>query len=95
MITPQEALEYRKLKAVEEYIDNELRKSNFEICLNQFKENLNTNDVDLLIEKYRDIGWEVDDFSCFSKDSFSGFFFGWIDIRLFFQIPEEVKNNGK
>lgn len=91
MITPQEALEYRKLKVVEEYIDNELKKGNFVICLSQFKENLNTDDVDLLIEKYKDVGWEIDDMSSFIKDSFNGFFFGWVDIRLFFKIPEDLK----
>nr|DAQ16980.1 MAG TPA: UBA-like domain protein [Caudoviricetes sp.] len=63
MITPQEVLDVKRLVIVEQYIDQELKKCNFGIKLNQFKEILNLDDVDLLIEKYKDVGWEVDDIS--------------------------------
>lgn len=63
MITPQEVLDINRSIVVEQYIDRELKKCNFDIKLNQFKEILNLDDVDLLIEKYKDVGWEVDDIS--------------------------------
>lgn len=91
MITPQEVLEYRRLKIVEEYIDNELKKGNFVICLNQFKEDLSINDVDLIIEKYKDVGWEIDDQSSFIKNSYTGEFYGWMIILLNFKIPENLR----
>lgn len=63
MITPQEVLAINRSIVVEQYIDRELKKCNFGIKLNQFKEILNLDDADLLIEKYKDVGWEVDDIS--------------------------------
>ena len=42
-------------------------------------------------EKYKDVGWKIDNNSSFIKDSFNGFFYNWIDIRLFFKIPEDLK----
>jgi hypothetical protein len=47
----------------------------------------------LLIEKYKDVGWEVDDIS--SLLSFRNLFVEWSNIELLFKIPEEVKNNEK
>lgn len=93
MITPQEVLDIKRLVIVEQYIDRELKKSNFDIKLNQFKEILNLDDVDLLIEKYKDVGWEVDDISSFR--SFRNFFVEWSNVELLFKIPEEVENNEK
>lgn len=93
MITPQEVLAINRSIVVEQYIDRELKKCNFDIKLNQFKEILNLDDVDLLIEKYKDVGWEIEDISSFL--SFHNHFVEWSNIELFFKIPEEVKNNGK
>lgn len=93
MITPQEVLDIKRLVIVEQYIDQELKKCNFDIKLNQFKEILNLDDVDLLIEKYKDVGWEVDDISSFL--SFCNLFVEWSNIELLFKIPEEVENNEK
>lgn len=93
MITPQEVLDIKRLVIVEQYIDQELKKCNFDINLNQFKEILNLDDVDLLIEKYKDVGWEVDDISSFL--SFRNLFVDWFNIELLFKIPEEVENNEK
>lgn len=93
MITPQEVLDIKKLIIVEQYIDQELKKCNFDINLNQFKEILNLDDVDLLIKKYKDVGWEVDDISSFL--SFRNLFVDWFNIELLFKIPEEVENNEK
>lgn len=52
MITPQEVLDINRSIVIEQYIDRELKKCNFDIELNQFKEILNPDDVDLLIENY-------------------------------------------
>ena len=93
MITPQEVLDIKRLVIVEQYIDQELTKCNFDINLNQFKEILNLDDVDLLIEKYKDMGWEVDNISSFL--SFRNLFVEWFNIELLFKIPEEVENNEK
>ena len=93
MITPQEVLDIKRLVIVEQYIDQELKKCNFDINLNQFKEILNLDDVDLLIEKYKDVGWEVDNISSFL--SFRNLFVEWFNIELLFKIPEEVENNEK
>lgn len=93
MITPQEVLDIKRLVIVEQYIDQELKKCNFDINLNQFKEILNLDDVDLLIEKYKDMGWEVDNISSFL--SFRNLFVEWFNIELLFKIPEEVENNEK
>lgn len=93
MITPQEVLDIKRLVIVEQYIDRELKKCNFDIKLNQFKEILNLDDVDLLIEKYKDMGWEVDNISSFL--SFRNLFVEWFNIELLFKIPEEVENNEK
>lgn len=93
MITPQEVLDIKRLVIVEQYIDQELKKCNFDINLNQFKEILNLDDVDLLIEKYKDMGWEVDNISSFL--SFRNLFVEWFNIELFFKIPEKVENNEK
>lgn len=93
MITPQEVLDINRSIVIEQYIDRELKKCNFDIELNQFKEILNPDDVDLLIEKYKDVGWEIENISYFL--SFHNLFAEWSNIELFFKIPEEVKNNGK
>lgn len=93
MITPQEVLDIKRLVIVEQYIDQELKKCNFDINLNQFKEILNLDDVDLLIEKYKDVGWEVEDISSFL--SFRNLFVDWFNIELLFKTPEEVENNEK
>lgn len=93
MITPQEVLDINRSIVVEQYIDRELKKCNFDIKLNQFKEILNQDDVDLLIEKYKDVGWEIEDILSFL--SFHNLFVDWSNIELFFKIPEEVKNNEK
>lgn len=93
MITPQEVLDIKRLVIVEQYIDQELKKCNFDINLNQFKEILNLDDVDLLIEKYKDMGWEVDNISSFL--SFRNLFVEWFNIELLFKIPEKVENNEK
>lgn len=93
MITPQEVLAINRSIVVEQYIDRELKKCNFDIKLNQFKEILNLDDVDLLIEKYKDVGWEIDDISSFL--SFRNLFVDWFNIELLFKTPEEVENNEK
>lgn len=54
---------------------------------------LNPDDVDLLIEKYKDVGWEIENISYFLSSH--NLFAEWSNIELFFKIPEEVKNNGK
>lgn len=45
MITPQEVLDINRSIVIEQYIDRELKKCNFDIELNQFKEILNPDDV--------------------------------------------------
>lgn len=93
MITPQEVLDIKRLVIVEQYIDRELKKCNFDIKLNQFKEILNLDDINLLVEKYKDVGWKVDNISSFL--SVRNPFGDWFNMELFFKIPEEVENNGK
>lgn len=44
-------------------------------------------------EKYKDVGWEVDNISSFL--SFRNLFIDWFNIELLFKIIEEVESNVK